>query len=343
MATERDRRSARVAQRAGDPAPRPSAVNRLGGMRVSEMQRSRLLAAAVGAVEQRGYHGASVAHITERARVSRRTFYELFENREECLLAVLESTFEQIVSEIAAANLTGLSWRERVRGGLWVILCFFDREPALARLCVVESQRAGEQMLDARDRTLERLARIVDEGRRESVRSSNALTLTAQGVVGAVLSILHARLARSRREPLQGLLGELTGMIVLPYLGAGAARREQERPAPAPVPLKTAPTTVLTAALAALPMRLTYRTAKVIQCIAEHPGISNRQVADHAGIHDQGQISKLLSRLERLQLAVNTGEGAHLKGESNAWKLTPTGWQIAREIGMSTGYQKEAA
>src|ERR1019366_5505325 len=161
------RRSSRGARRAGDPAPRSSAMSRAaGGVHVAEMQRSRLLAAAVGAVEEWGYDGASVARITAHARVSRRTFYELFENREDCLLAVLESVVEQITAEIAAANLEGSSWRERVRGGLWVILCFFDREPALARLCIVESQRAGQKVLDHRQAVLERLAKIVAEGRR---------------------------------------------------------------------------------------------------------------------------------------------------------------------------------
>lgn len=342
MTAPRDRRSERLDGRVGGPSS-PSALGRLGGERVSEMQRSRLLAAAVGVVEQWGYHGASVAHITARARVSRRTFYELFENREDCLLAVLEAAVEQIVAEVSAADLTGLSWRERVRGGLWVILCFFDREPALARLCVVESQRAGDhRSLAVRQRTLDRLASVVDEGRRESARSRDIGALTAQGVVGAVLSILYARLASARPEPVRGLLGELMGMIVLPYLGAGAARREQERPAPVAVSLKSAPTTTPAAVLAALPMRLTYRTATVIQCVEEHPGISNRQVADRVGIQDQGQISKLLTRLERLELVVNTGLG-HSRGEPNAWKLTSTGLRVAREIGFHAGHGNEAA
>jgi chromosome segregation and condensation protein ScpB len=78
-------------------------------------------------------------------------------------------------------------------------------------------------------------------------------------------------------------------------------------------------------------MRVTYRTAVVLERIAEQPGISNRQVADQAGIADQGQMSKLLSRLQRLGLIANTGQG-HTKGEPNAWTLTPTGLQVAQNI-----------
>ena len=98
-------------------------------VRVSEMQRSRLLSAAVATIEELGYARMTVAHITSRARVSRRTFYDLFDNREDCLLAVMEDTVGLIASELAGEGIDGLPWRERMRTGLWTILCFFDREP----------------------------------------------------------------------------------------------------------------------------------------------------------------------------------------------------------------------
>ena len=98
--------------------------------------------------------------ITRRARVSRRTFYELFANREECLAAVLEDVVGLIGGEVAAAGLEGLAWRERVRGGLWVILSFLDREPALARVCVVQALRGGPAVLERREEILAGLARL---------------------------------------------------------------------------------------------------------------------------------------------------------------------------------------
>lgn len=62
------------------------------------------------------------------------------------------------------------------------------------------------------------------------------------------------------------------------------------------------------------------------------PGIgSNRALAEHAGISDEGQISKLLARLERLGLLQNTGKG-QAKGAANAWSLTPLGRQVTQQI-----------
>jgi DNA-binding MarR family transcriptional regulator len=89
-------------------------------------------------------------------------------------------------------------------------------------------------------------------------------------------------------------------------------------------------------------MRLTYRTARVLQGVAECPGASNRVVAERAGIHDPGQVSKLLARLERLGLLVNTGEG-HAKGEPNAWSLTAKGEQVAQSIRVHTPDERRAA
>jgi AcrR family transcriptional regulator len=307
-------------------------------VRIAEMQRARLLSAAVLAVDELGWSGARVAHITSRARVSRRTFYDLFENREDCLRAALEDVVGRIAGEIADAELAGCEWRERVRGGLLVILSFFDREPVLARVCVVQALRGGPRVLEWREDVLARLAAVVDEGRTESARSRECTVLTAEGLVGAAFTIVYARLLVSgRREPLRSLLGELMSMIALPYQGPAAARSEQRRSLP-PLPRARRSaqdngqsTLVEQDPLREIPMRLTYRTARVLDGVATNPGASNRLIADHAGITDQGQVSKLLARLERLGLLANTGLG-QAKGKPNAWRLTPTGVRVTQSI-----------
>jgi AcrR family transcriptional regulator len=306
---------------------------------VADMQRARLLLAAVQAVDELGYEAATVAQITGRARVSRRTFYDLFANREDCLAAVLDHAVAQIEAELAAADLAKLAWRERVRMGLWTILCFLERERALARACVVQLLHGGPAALAQREQLLARLAAVLDEGRTERP-GSRCVELTAEGLVGAAFMIVNARIPRAEQR-LTGLLGELMGMIVLPYQGAGAARREQERPLPKPTAPAPGDEQRLRESvndsgdpLEGVTMRLTYRTARVLEGIAARPGVSNRQIAEQAGIQDQGQVSKLLARLERLGLLVNTGGGAHLRGEANAWTLTGKGARVTQNIGI---------
>jgi AcrR family transcriptional regulator/DNA-binding MarR family transcriptional regulator len=345
----RTRTRARGAAGAVDPevvGGPPAGGEGVGHSQVVEIQRSRLLAAAARTVEELGYTRATVAHITRRARISRRTFYELFPNREECLIAALEGVVERIRVEITAAQLAGLPWRERIRGGLWAILSFFDREPVLARFCVVQAMRGSQAVLERREEILNGLARTIDEGRAEGARGEDCPPLTAEGLVGAAFALVYARLLRRDRGPLTDLMGDLMGIIVLPYMGPAAVRRELARPAPAadrPAAKKAAPTGGTDAdVLADIPMRLTYRTMRVLETIAENPGVSNRGVGERAGASDQGQISKLLTRLERLGLVVNTGVG-HAKGEPNAWSLTPVGRQVTQTIRIHTHDHEEAA
>jgi AcrR family transcriptional regulator len=319
-----------------------------GGARVIEIQRSRLLAAASGVVDELGYSRTTVTHITQRARVSRRTFYDLFEDREDCVLAVFEDVVGLLRREVlAAAGVEGMDWRERVRAGLWTILLFLDREPVLARVCVVQALRSGTRALERREEILAELAGVLDEGRDERPRSGECTALTGEGLVGAVFGIVYGRLLRGEHAPLTDLFKELMGMIVLPYLGPAAARKEQARSVPTLVPAAAGSSgagseSVVAGGgyecdpLADLPMRLTYRTARVIEVLAAHPGVSNRVVGECAGVADQGQISRLLARLERLGLVENTGEG-HLRGEANAWALTEMGVRVARSIGAHSG------
>jgi AcrR family transcriptional regulator len=303
------------------------------------MQRARLLGAAVPAVDELGWSGVTVADIASRARVSRRTFYDLFANREECLLAVLDDTVGRIEQDLAAASVQEKAWVERVRTGLWRILCFLDRDPALARVCVVQSARGSRRVLEAREEILTRLAGTIDEGRSQSARGAHVPSVTAEGLVGAAVAILYKRLLNGERAPLTDLQGDLMGMIVLPYQGAAAAGRERKRRAPdRPVGVTRSVSARQSGRreddpLREIPMRLTYRTARVLGVVAQNAGVSNRHVAEHAGISDQGQVSKLLARLQRLGLLVNTGEG-HSRGERNAWQLTPLGERVTHQLNL---------
>jgi AcrR family transcriptional regulator len=303
---------------------------------VGEIQRARIIAAMGELVRERGTGAATVAHVVVRSGVSRRTFYELFEDREDCFLAAFDLAIARAAETVLPAYRGHARWRERVRAAVEAALAFLDAEPESGYLCVVGALGGGRRALERRAQVVQRLVDAVHEGRLESRGARHPQRLVAEGVVGAVLGVVHARLAdRDESKPLLGLLSPLMGMIVLPYLGAGVAEREQQRPAPRtrrPLAPRGNP-------LRELDMRLTYRTVRVLLAIAEQgargSNPSNRQVATAAGISDQGQISKLLSRLQALGLIGNAG-GDHAKGEPNAWSLTPRGLEVTRTLQTQT-------
>ena len=193
----------------------------------------RILAAMVRVACDHGAQAASVERVVKLAGISRRTFYILYENRDDCLLAAIEQIVSVAWARARAAYSAHDRWRDSVRAGLHALLVHFDEEPGLARLCVVLALAGDAGTLARRREVLDRLARVVERGsREESAARAEDAPFTAEGVVGGVLSVIHTRLLNPTPEPLVDLLNPLMSMIVLPYLGPRAARRELSRPLP---------------------------------------------------------------------------------------------------------------
>lgn len=292
------------------------------GAQMVKMQQRRLTGALVEVVGGDGLPGATVGAVCQRAGVSRRTFYELFEDRDACLLVALESALARLADEVLPAYQGPGSWHERVRSALSVLLERFDADLALARMCVVETLRAGPAVQECRARALSALVEAIDEGRGEA--AATVPSLTAQGVVGGALAVLHAHLIERSGVRLSDLLGSLTAMIVHPYLGPASAEEELAGPV---VGASKGAGRSSKDPFSGVTIRFTYRTAQVLAAIAECPGASNRQVGHGAGIADEGQTSRLLSRLRDAGLIANDrSPGA--RGERNAWSLTERGQAI---------------
>jgi AcrR family transcriptional regulator len=293
-----------------------------------------MLSAMLEVVLELGAGNVSVADVVERSGVSRRTFYEIFTDREECFLAAFDDALQRIAAVVVPAYESERRWREQIRAALAELLGVFDEDPGLGRLVIVESLAAGPQALERRRSVLRQLILAVDHGRGEAGANPQLPALTAEGVVGAVCSILYARLLDEDRRPLVELTSQLMGMIVLPYLGKAAAGRELQRPLPPPRTIAHRDGTGYP--FRDLGMRLTYRTVRVLDAIATNPDASNRLLGEVSGIPDQGQISKLLRRLQGLCLIENV-VGAPGKGGPNAWRLTEKGRAVHKAIQTPRG------
>ena len=327
-------------RRPGVPGPRG------GGMYLPEMQRTRLLDAAFAIVAEQGFKRLTVRRVTGLAGMSSKTFYDLFADPEDCFLATFDQALEEFAAVVVPAYEGEKEWVARIRAGLAALLGFLDREPALRRIVFVEALSAGPRVLARRAEVLAVFQGAVDEGRAGNKarpgRAGHLLPpLTAEGVVGAAFGLIHARLIQPRPEPLTALLNPLMATIVLPYRGRAAAARELARAAPEPVVPAASPSRRAVGSLAS-DFRPTFRTHLVLTAVAERPGANNREVARAAGVSDQGQISRLMSRLETAGLLVNTG--GDTQGFPRAWRLTPRGEQIlhaSRPLSTSVPTTKE--
>jgi AcrR family transcriptional regulator len=131
--------------------------------------RDRLLAGMADAVREHGFAATTVAEVVRRARTSRRTFYEHFEDRDACFLALFDVVTEQLLETIAQAATGDGRWEERVDRAMAAWLGALAADPQLTRSCIQETAGVGPEGL-RRMRTVDRrwaqlLVGLVDEAR----------------------------------------------------------------------------------------------------------------------------------------------------------------------------------
>lgn len=291
---------------------------------VTELQRARLILAAVDAADDLTLDEVSVLQITTRAGVSRKTFYELFEDRNDCLLAAVQATVARISEVVVPAYERERGWLPQIRAGLAALLAFFDEHPAHGRLCVKAAFGGDPRLLSYRVRVTEPVAAALEKGRGKSATAVSALT--AETLVGAVLATLYKRLLSPEDGSCAELLNPLMSMIALHFRGPSAARAELV--APSPIAAETKVIAPTTNPLEGVQTRLTYRTLRVLRAIEDAPGSSNGAIAAAAGLGDLGQASKLLKRLLALGLVDNVAR----TGGPNSWRLTERAQRILATI-----------
>ena len=166
-------------------------------------QRQALVDGFCLAVEERGIVGATVVDVVRHARVSKRTFYEHFADRDACFLAAYRDLSEQTMQAIAAAVDVDAPWEEQIAAAVRVYLEVLDSRPKLTRACFIGIQATGARGLALRREVLERFAELVRSfvaqarKRRPELR---ALTPTmAMAMVGGMNELMLLRVEKQMR------------------------------------------------------------------------------------------------------------------------------------------------
>ncbi len=149
------------ANRVADLAPLPRGPHTLSREAVEQSQRNRLLLAATEVIAEKGYAATSVADIVARAGVSRSTFYQLFKDRLDCFLAASEVAQELLIGtmrnqlERLAAE-RRLAYVERISALIEAYLSSLQKNPAFARVFLVEVYAAGPAAIAQRRKAYDR-------------------------------------------------------------------------------------------------------------------------------------------------------------------------------------------
>ncbi|MBV8991081.1 MAG: TetR/AcrR family transcriptional regulator, partial [Solirubrobacterales bacterium] len=144
-------------------------------------QRAKLLEAMVRVAAEKGYEAATVADAVRLARVSRGTFYELFDSKDACLAAAYRAGAEVLERRVAEAARLGADWREEIRLGIRTYLETLDAEPMFGRVYLLEWPSAAAE----REATMRRFARRYGKSFARSgmpVPPDDALYVLASGV-----------------------------------------------------------------------------------------------------------------------------------------------------------------
>jgi AcrR family transcriptional regulator len=209
----------------------PAGVRTLPADLVRAIQRERMIAAMLVTVNELGYRTLTVQDVLGRAGVSRPTFYEQFEDKEDCFLAAFDAATARMRKRLDAALAgAGDGWRDRLRDGLRALLRFVAEDPDAARTLIVEARASSPAGLRRRDELLDGFAARIDADARSSLQNPPS-AIAAAGVVGGIESVLYARLQKDETADLESLLPSLMYFAVLPYEGREAAAEELGGPA----------------------------------------------------------------------------------------------------------------
>ncbi len=207
------------------PARLPRGKHGLSPQFVATNQRERLITATVTVVAEKGYGEATVADILEHSGVSRKTFYDLFTNKEDCFLSAYDLLIDTLADTVAAAFARGSSWAERIRNGLRALLELMADRPDGARVGLVEVQAAGPRALDRYDSAIRRFVPLFEQGRAESPYRDQLPPNISEAVLGGIAQVLYLRVLAGETAGLPDALDELLYFALVPYLGhAGTIR-----------------------------------------------------------------------------------------------------------------------
>jgi AcrR family transcriptional regulator len=210
-----------------------SETNRAARARKST-QRERILSGMIDAVVRDGYAGATIARTIEHAGVSRPTFYEYFNDKDDCFLAAHRHIAEPLLEQIRRAVAQEPPERALQRATSSLVQ-FARSKPVHARFVLRDALAGGQRALDERDRTVEEMAQVVERAHANTPPRTPSPDLPTLAAIGAVHWLLACRL-RSDASELAGLADELDRWIETYMRPTGEHRRRTVGPGPPPPP-----------------------------------------------------------------------------------------------------------
>jgi AcrR family transcriptional regulator len=180
--------------------------------------RRRLLDAMVETVALRGYDRTTVSRVLSNAGLEEATFSEHFYDKHDCFMQAADDLLGRVERDALAQFQQAAPWSERVRLALQNLLWALARNPAGARVALVEMLGAGPESCERQRSVLALFATLIEEGRLQSADPSALPVQTSEAIVGGIASIVQRRILQGDTARLPELHADLTYFALLPYL-----------------------------------------------------------------------------------------------------------------------------
>jgi AcrR family transcriptional regulator len=210
---------------------------RMAPQLVARHQKARLQGAMVEAVSRHGYAGTTLRELVTLAGVSKSTFYEHFESKQDCFLQTFDEIFAQLGARVAGVQRSGTDLRERLVAGLGAFMNVVVDEPAASTLAAVESLTLGEAAVEHRERASRRFELLYQQSFDRTPGGRQVSPTVVRAIVAGIRGVAYGRLRAGREVELPGLVEELVDWA-LSYREPDSevllrAIEAAERPAPA--------------------------------------------------------------------------------------------------------------
>src|ERR1700743_3215601 len=180
----------------------------------------RILRALAAVVADKGYPDTTVAEVVERAGTSQRTFYEHFDNKEDAIVAALDSGSAYMLAAALPAFRRAPDWQHAVHDTIEAMFRWGAEEPEYAGMGGVEMYAAGKRALDQREVVTEGMEGLLAPGYELSPETP---PIAAEAVGGALYSLLYDNVNKKGPETLPALVPTLVYVTLAPFLSGEEA------------------------------------------------------------------------------------------------------------------------
>jgi AcrR family transcriptional regulator len=207
------------------PEPLPPGRPRVSKAEVESNQRLRVMLALASLMDEQGYTATTIAQVIKRARVDLQTFYSLFSEKLDALIALQEFGAQALLAVTTSAFFGDANWADRAWEHGRVFLQTLDTIPAMARIEIVEAYAGGRRAAQQVEATYVPYTIFLREGLRYATTPNPPSPLAMEAINATYFELAYRHARKGEPSRFYGLLPVAASLWLPPFLGTAESNR----------------------------------------------------------------------------------------------------------------------